>query len=116
MATSMIKAHMTKTTLYGGDISSKAISGTINFSDSANNYDCLVLRLKTNTEYFEETLYSFDKNTTWYYAVHDSNIGWLSSQFQITVNANGNSATVKGTSNNANWIAGVYEVIGVKVN
>lgn len=116
MASSVIKAPMAKTTLYGGAITDKAISGTINFSDNAKNYDYLILRFKTNADYFEESLYEFDKANTWYYAVYDSSIGWLSSVFDFTVSADGNSATVRGASNNANWTVGVYAVIGVKIS
>lgn len=116
MASSEIKAHFSKTTLYGGAITDKAISGTISFSDNVNNYDYLLLRIRTNSDFFEERMYAFDKKVTWYYAIYDASTGWLSSAFNMTISADGNSASVSGASNNGNWIAGVYEVIGVKIS
>lgn len=116
MASSEIKAHFSKTTLYGGATTDKAINGTINFSDNTKNYDYLIIRNMTNSDFFEECLYEFDKKSTWFYAVYDSSANWLSAIVNFTVSADGNSATVSGTSNNGNWKAGVYEVIGVKIS
>lgn len=116
MASSEIKAHFSKTTLYGGAVTDKAINGTISFSDNVNNYDYLLLRIMTNADFFEERMYAFYKKVNYYYTIYDASIGWLSSAFYMTISADGNSASVSGTSNNLNWIAGVFEVIGVKIN
>ena len=119
MASSLIKLPITTDVLYAGD---KWTTGEKTLDYDYANYDYLVLKLRTNAEYFTRTLPVYhgllSGNAEFIdLVVYDTvgSAGWLYSGLYLSGGTN-SKMSVSTNYSNANWILGIIKIIGVKIN
>lgn len=118
-----VKKTLTKilTSMFGKTLydSTKIASGSLALSDAYTNYDYLVVSYNTNVDRFTKVFdcgviaanpsHSFGGDITIY-----SSGAWLSSNcyFKPTDSTH---LSISNTGNNANFIAGIVKVVGIKI-
>lgn len=114
MAVSKIQSPVQYDVLYEGD---KWTTGTKTLTNYAS-YDFLLLKMRTNAEYFVDILPIVKgafagTSTVFDHNVWASDSGWLHSRLYMTGGAN-STMNVSVASNNANWTLGIIKIVGVK--
>lgn len=119
MASSSIRLPITTDVLYAGD---KWTTGEKTLNYNYANYDYLVLKLRTNSEFFTRTLPVYhgllSGNAEFIdLVVYDTvgGSGWLYSGLFISGGAD-SKMTVSTNCNNPNWLLGIIKIVGVKIN
>ena len=119
MASSLIRLPITTDVLYAGN---KWTTGEKTLAYNYADYDYLVIKLRTNSEYFTRTL-------PVYHGLLSGNAEFIDLVVYDTVGSSGwlycglflsggtdSKMSVSTTYNNGNWVIGIIKIVGVKIN